>query len=286
MPELAEVETLMLYLKKNILNQEIVSFQKNRNNLRYELSPELQKLTENSTIIDIQRRAKFLNIKLSNHNSLVVHLGMSGRLTVQPKGYKTKKHDHIQIVFASGKQLVFNDARRFGMIYGCLSNEFDKQAFLKNMGAEPLMDEFNALYLEKKLKNKHTPIKTAIMDSRIVVGVGNIYAAESLFTSGINPEHIAADLSSAEIARLVDAIKIVLTKAIKAGGTTLRDFVNGDNKPGYFKQELNVYGRAGKPCYFCQSTIEKVKQSGRTSFFCPKCQSYSKSSSSFNVCLN
>lgn len=272
MPELAEVETLMLYLKKNILNQEIVSFQKNRNNLRYELGPELQELTENSTIIDIQRRAKFLNIKLSNQNSFVVHLGMSGRLTLQRKDYKAKKHDHIQIGFASGKQLIFNDARRFGMVYTCSTNEFDKQGFLKNMGIEPLTNEFNALYLEQRLKNKNTPIKTAIMDSRIVVGVGNIYAAESLFTSGINPERIAADLSSTEITRLVDAIKVVLTKAIKAGGTTLRDFVNGDNKPGYFKQELNVYDRAGKLCYSCQETIEKIKQSGRSSFFCPKCQ--------------
>jgi len=273
MPELAEVETLMLYLKKNILNQEIVSFQKNRNNLRYELSPELQELTENSTIIDIQRRAKFLNIKLSNKNSLIVHLGMSGRLTVQPKEYKIQKHDHIQIGFTSGKQLIFNDARRFGMIYSCPSNEFDNQVFLKNMSIEPLTDEFNASYLEQKLKNKNTPIKTAIMDSRIVVGVGNIYAAESLFTSGINPKRNAADLNSVEIARLVDAIKIVLIKAIKAGGTTLKDFVNGDNKPGYFKQELNVYDRAGMSCYSCQYTIEKIKQSGRSSFFCPKCQS-------------
>lgn len=273
MPELAEVETLMLYLKKNILNHEIVSFQKNRSNLRYELNPALQELTENSTIIDIQRRAKFLNIKLSNKNSFIVHLGMSGRLTVQPEEYKAQKHDHIQIGFANGKQLVFNDARRFGMVYSCPSSEFDRQDFLKNMGIEPLTDEFNDSYLEKKLKNKNVSIKTAIMDSRIVVGVGNIYAAESLFTSGIHPERLAAGLSSVEVAKLVSAIKIVLTKAIKAGGTTLRDFVNGDNKPGYFKQKLNVYDRAGKPCYFCQNSIKKIKQSGRSSFFCPKCQS-------------
>lgn len=273
MPELAEVETLMLYLKKNILNQEIVSFQKNRNNLRYVLAPELQELAENSSIIDVQRRAKFLNIKLSNQNSLVVHLGMSGRLTIQSKDYKPKKHDHVQISFASGNQLVFNDARRFGMIYGCASDEFDKQDFLKNMGVEPLTDEFNVLYLEKKLKNKNTPIKIAIMDSRIVVGVGNIYAAESLFESRISPERVAAMISKNEIARLVDAIKLVLTKAIKAGGTTLKDFVNGDNKPGYFKQELNVYDRAGMPCYSCKGLIKKIKQAGRSSFFCPKCQS-------------
>lgn len=272
MPELAEVETLMRYLKKNILDQEIVSFQKNRNNLRYELVSDLQKLTENSSIIDVQRRAKFLNIKLSNDNSLVVHLGMSGRLTVQPKDYQPQKHDHVLIGFASGSQLVFNDARRFGMIYGCASDEFNKQDFLKNMGVEPLTDEFNALYLEKQLRNKNTPIKTAIMDSRIVVGVGNIYAAESLFESRISPERIAAKVNKNEAAKLADAIKLVLTRAIQAGGTTLKDFVSGDNKPGYFKQELNVYDRAGMPCYSCKNPIKKIKQAGRSSFFCPKCQ--------------
>lgn len=272
MPELAEVETLMRYLKKNILNWEIVSFRKNRNNLRYVLAPELKKVIENNFIVDIQRRAKFLNIKLSNQNSIVVHLGMSGRLTFQAEGYKAEKHDHVQIGFADGSQLVFNDPRRFGMIYCCASDEFDQQNFLKNMGVEPLTDQFSASYLEKKLENKNTPIKIAIMDSRIVVGVGNIYAAESLFESRINPERIASMIDKGEIIKLVDAIKLVLTKAIEAGGTTLKDFVNGDNKPGYFKQELNVYDRAGKPCYSCESPIEKIKQAGRSSFFCPKCQ--------------
>ena len=272
MPELAEVETLMRYLKKNILDQKILSFQKNRNNIRYVLASNLQELIENSSIIDVQRRAKFLNIKLSNNNSLVVHLGMSGRLTVQPKTYQIQKHDHVLIGFAGGSQLVFNDVRRFGMIYGCASNEFHKQDFLKNMGIEPLTDEFNASYLQKQLQNKNTPIKTAIMDSRVVVGVGNIYAAESLFASRISPQLIAAKVTKDEAAKLTDAIKLVLTRAIQVGGTTLKDFVSGDNKPGYFKQELNVYDRAGMPCYFCKNPIKKIKQAGRSSFFCPKCQ--------------
>jgi len=273
MPELAEVETLMRYLKKNIINEEIISFKQNRGNLRYPLAPKLRELTEKSSIIDVQRRAKFLNIKLNNNNSIVFHLGMSGKLTVKTKDYTAEKHDHIQIGFANGTQLVFNDARRFGMVYGCKSNEFDHQSFLKNMGVEPLTDKFDASYLAEKLKNKNTPIKTAIMDSKIVVGVGNIYATESLFVSKINPERIAAKLSKKEIEALVRAIKSVLNKAIKAGGTTLKDFVNGDNKPGYFKQELNVYDRAGKPCYICKESIKKIKQAGRSSFFCSKCQS-------------
>ena len=273
MPELAEVETLMRYLKKNIIGEEIISFQHNRGNLRHPLDPKLQELTENSSIIDVQRRAKFLNIMLDNNNSLIVHLGMSGRLTVKAKDYIPEKHDHIQIGFASGNQLVFNDARRFGMVYGCKSAEFNIQPFLKNMGVEPLTDEFDASYLAEKLKNKNTPIKTAIMDSKIVVGVGNIYAAESLFVSKINPERVASKVSKKETEALVGAIKSVLNKAIKAGGTTLKDFVSGDNQPGYFKQELNVYDRAGKPCYICQEPIKKIKQAGRSSFFCSKCQS-------------
>ena len=141
------------------------------------------------------------------------------------------------------------------------------------MGVEPLTDAFNPSYLAEKLKNKNTPIKIAIMDSKIVVGVGNIYAAESLFISKINPERIASKVTKKEIEALVLAIKSVLNKAIKAGGTTLKDFVNGDNQPGYFKQELNVYDRAEKPCYICQESIKKIKQAGRSSFFCSKCQS-------------
>jgi formamidopyrimidine-DNA glycosylase len=270
MPELAEVETLMRYLKKNILDEEIISFVQNRNNLRYPLSPSLKKDSENSKIIDIERRAKFLNIKLDNHNSIIFHLGMSGRITVKSSDYTSEKHDHILISFVSGNKLIFNDARRFGMVYSCPSDEFDKQDFLKNMGIEPLTDEFDKEYLKSKLSKKQTSIKIAIMDSKTVVGVGNIYAAESLFVSKISPERIASSLTSDESSKLVIAIKSVLNKAIKAGGTTLKDFVNGDNKPGYFKQELNVYDRANKPCYICKEPIKKIKQAGRSSFFCTK----------------
>jgi formamidopyrimidine-DNA glycosylase len=273
MPELAEVEILMRYLKKNIMNEEIISYKQNRNNLRYPLSSGLKNDSENSKIINITRRAKFLNIELDNNNSIIFHLGMSGRLTVKLNDYAEEKHDHILISFASGSKLIFNDARRFGMVYSCPSAEFDKQDFLKNMGIEPLIDEFDATYLKSKINNKKAPIKTTIMDSKIVVGVGNIYAAESLFEAKINPEKLASSLTDEENSRLVIAIKSVLSRAIKAGGTTLKDFVNGDNKPGYFKQELNVYDRVNKPCYICKEPIRKIKQAGRSSFFCANCQS-------------
>jgi formamidopyrimidine-DNA glycosylase len=175
MPELAEVETLKRYLKSNILGQNIVAFKKNRENLRYELDANICNMTESSSIIDIERRAKFLNIKLSNGNSLVVHLGMSGRLTFRAENYQTQKHDHIQIYFVSGNQLVFNDARRFGMIYVCNSNEFEKQTFLKNMGVEPLTEEFSFVYLKNKLQNKKSPIKTTLMDRKYLCSRELIY---------------------------------------------------------------------------------------------------------------
>ncbi len=273
MPELAEVETLMRYLKKHIIGEKITAYTQNRDNLRYHLNPELGSSIELSSIIDIERRAKFLNIKLDNNNSIIFHLGMSGRLTVKPKNYIKEKHDHIQIDFANGDHLIFNDARRFGMIYICKSSDFDKQDFLKNMGIEPLTDEFNVGYFKEQLQNKNTPIKTTLMNSKIVVGVGNIYAAESLFMARIHPERLASTITDNEIKSLTSSIKSVLNKAIKAGGTTLKDFVSGDNKPGYFKQELNVYDRNNKPCYICKEPIQKIKQAGRSSFFCPKCQS-------------
>lgn len=272
MPELAEVETLTRYLKKHILNENIIYFQQNRDDLRYPLSPHLKGDIENSFIIDVKRRAKFINIKLSNNNSLIFHLGMSGRLTVKANDYETIKHDHILIDFASGNKLIFNDHRRFGMVYSCRSDNLEQEDFLKNMGIEPLIDDFNSQYLQHKLERKNTAIKTAIMDSKIVVGVGNIYASESLFQANIHPERKACSLSVEEVERLVIAIKTVLLKAIEAGGTTLKDFVSGDSQPGYFKQELKVYDRDGEACYNCQIPVQKIKQTGRSSYFCPKCQ--------------
>lgn len=198
---------------------------------------------------------------------------MSGKLTMEPQEYKIKKHDHIQIIFASGQQLIFHDPRRFGMVYGCASDEFDNQLFIKHMGIEPLDSRFNVEYLKTKLQKRSTTIKTAIMDNKIVVGIGNIYIAESLHKSGIHPTRIAAELTHNEIQNLVSAIKIVLTAAIKVGGTTLKNFVNGDNKHGDFKQQLRVYNRTNQQCYTCQTgTIHRIKQAGRSSFFCPNCQ--------------
>jgi len=273
MPELAEVETLKLYLEKHIISEDIITFIARRENLRYPLNiQEIQQHTLGARILRVQRVAKFLALELDNYYSIIFHLGMSGRLTVQMADYLPQKHDHIIMGFTNGRQLIFNDARRFGMVYSCKTSEFLRQNFLKNMGQEPLEDEFNTAYLFEKLSFKKAPIKTAIMDSKIVVGVGNIYAAESLFLAKIHPLKPAGTLKAIEIERLVHSIKQVLNKAIAAGGTTLKDFVSGDNKPGYFQQELNVYDRSSQACYICKHTIEKIKQAGRSTCFCPKCQ--------------
>lgn len=273
MPELAEVETLKRYLEKHIISEEIITLTARRENLRYPLNTqEIQQHTLGAIILKVKRVAKFLALELDNYYSIIFHLGMSGRLTVQMADYLPQKHDHIIMGFANGRQLIFNDARRFGMVYSCKTSELQKQNFLKNMGQEPLEDEFNTVYLLEKLSSKKVSIKIAIMDSKIVVGVGNIYAAESLFLAKIHPLKPAGTLKAIEVERLVHSIKQVLNKAIAAGGTTLRDFVSGDNKPGYFQQELNVYDRSSQACYICKHAIEKIKQAGRSTCFCPKCQ--------------
>ncbi|MDG1436339.1 MAG: bifunctional DNA-formamidopyrimidine glycosylase/DNA-(apurinic or apyrimidinic site) lyase [Rickettsiaceae bacterium] len=273
MPELAEIETLKNYLGNHIVGEEIQLFISRRNNLRYIIDIKSIENHANSTkIIEVRRVAKFLVIELDSSYSLVFHLGMSGKLTKQGPDYKEIKHDHIIVDFKSKNKLVFNDARRFGMVYICKTAEMRQQKFLQNMGQEPLEDAFNAGYLSKQLSSRKAPIKNTIMDSKIVVGVGNIYAAESLFDAGIDPSRDSSTLNSEDIERLVGSIKKILKRAIKAGGTTLKDFVNGDNTPGYFQQELNVYDRFGQPCHICSNLIEKIKQAGRSTYFCPNCQ--------------
>lgn len=272
MPELAEVETVKRYLDIHILNNKITAYFQHRDNLRAKLAPDIANHVLNQQIIGLGRRAKFLHIYLENGYVLTFHLGMSGRLTCKNLPYEKQKHDHIIIELDREKVVVFNDARRFGMVYGCSADELIQQDFLKNMGPEPLENGFNDSYMQNILCNKKSPIKTVLMDNRVVVGVGNIYAAESLFLAKIHPARIAKTLRTEEIHRLVAAVKTVLSRAIESGGTTLRDFVNGDNNPGYFQQKLMVYGKKHSPCSVCSSVIKHIKQAGRSSFFCDNCQ--------------
>lgn len=274
MPELAEVETLKRYLKRYITNLAITDYFQYRDNLRHPIAANIQENVVGAKIINVGRRAKFLNLYLDNGYILTYHLGMSGRLVFEDLCYDRKKHDHIIIECGSNGKLVFNDARRFGMVYLSRDQELAQQKFMENMGPEPLEDEFNAEYLFNSVQGKKVPIKNYIMDNKILVGVGNIYASESLFKSKIHPEIKAGSLDFQQISALVKAIKEVLHLAIDNGGTTLRDFVNGDSKPGYFQQKLAVYGREGQLCSICNDIIKKFRQAGRSSFFCPECQKH------------
>jgi formamidopyrimidine-DNA glycosylase len=272
MPELPEVETLKRSIEKHIVGHKITSFLQFRKSLRYDLDPSLEKKTVNSLICRVQRTAKYLIIELSNNNSIIFHLGMTGRLTLRKNSYDFQKHDHVVFTLDNGDLIVFNDPRRFGMLYTCVTNELKSQIYLRNIGLEPFSEQFDAEYLVNCFKNRKIPIKSAIMDNKIIVGVGNIYASESLFLSKVNPLRPAQSLTKKEILCLVQSIILVLNEAIKEGGTTLRDFVNGDNKPGYFKQKLNVYDRKNLGCHSCETKIVKIVQSGRATYFCPVCQ--------------
>lgn len=270
MPELPEVETLKRYLEQNIIYTTITDFNRRRDMIRYKLSDSLESNVKFAKILAVRRRAKYLLIDLDNDYSMIVHLGMTGRLTLQDSEYNATKHDHVIFTLNNAGQLVFNDYRRFGMIYTMLTSSIEEQ-FLQDLGVEPLSGCMSSKYLQQKL-NRNVPIKNLLMDNRIVVGIGNIYASESLFVARILPTRPGNTLSEQDINNLIFAIKDVLTKAISAGGTTLKDFVSGDSKPGYFQQELQVYARENQYCGRCKSIIRKIKQSGRSSFYCSSCQ--------------
>jgi formamidopyrimidine-DNA glycosylase len=270
MPELPEVETLKRCLEQSILYTNITNFSKRRDTIRYQLSDSLESNVKFAKILTVRRRAKYLLIDLDNGYSVIVHLGMTGRFTLQNSEYNATKHDHVIFILDNSRQLVFNDYRRFGMIYTMLTSSIEQQ-FLQNLGVEPLSSDMSNKYLQQKL-NRNIPIKNLLMDNRIVVGVGNIYASESLFLARILPTRPGNKLSEQDIDNLISAIQDVLTKAISAGGTTLKDFVSGDSKPGYFQQELQVYARENQSCRRCKGIIRKIKQSGRSSFYCSICQ--------------
>lgn len=273
MPELPEVETVKNYLNQRVLNSQILSYQQYRDNIRYKIPEEIAANVSNSKISRIERRAKFINIFLDNEYVLTFHLGMTGRLLVRDQQSAHQKHDHIILNLSQQQQLVFNDARRFGMMYGCWFRDLHQQKFMQNIGVEPLSENFTADYLLRSVENISSPIKNHLMNNKVLVGVGNIYASESLFQARINPTKKASTINLQQAKLLVKSIKDILLGAIESGGTTLRDFVNGDNKPGYFQQKLLVYGKEHKPCSVCASKIVKLKQAGRSSFYCAQCQS-------------
>lgn len=269
MPELPEVETSRLgilpYLKGQTIKQIVVRQPK----LRWPVD-ELIHRSHGEVILDVKRRAKYLLIQLA-HNWIIIHLGMSGSLRILlDEQQEVAKHDHIDLVLENGVVLRYTDPRRFGS--WLWANSLEEVSQLNHLGPEPLSHAFSAEYLLAQAKNRQIPIKSWIMDNHIVVGVGNIYASESLHMAKINPNRKVNSLHLAEFERLVSAIKQVLTKSIKQGGTTLKDFLQSNGKPGYFAQKLQVYGREGQECHNCQTIIKSQKIGQRNTFFCDNCQ--------------
>jgi formamidopyrimidine-DNA glycosylase len=268
-PELPEVETTRRGLEPLIVNRQIKSVHIYQNRLRWEIPSHLSDTLQNKTINKISRRAKYLLIDFKV-GQLVMHLGMSGSISVVPTSEPLKKHHHFELKLDNSMSMRFHDPRRFGSILWQTNNK--QLNLLKNLGPEPLSYEFNDSSLYKASRGKKKSIKVFIMDSNIVVGVGNIYASESLFLAGISPQQKAGKISRNRYQVLTQSIKKILTDAINNGGTTLNDFSNVDGEPGYFAQVLSVYGRNNMPCNRCDGTIKRIVQNQRATYYCSKCQ--------------
>lgn len=270
MPELPEVETTRRGVAPHIVNKPIRTVVIRQHRLRWPVLPSLGDELIGRPVRAVGRRAKYLLFYLE-HGCMLLHLGMSGSLRIVDPAAPADSHDHVDIVFAGGTCLRFRDPRRFGSIHWTGQDPL-QHWLLRHLGPEPLGNEFNAGYLYDLSRNRTRSIKTFIMDSRTVVGVGNIYASEALFQSGIHPLREAGKISLARYAGLTASIRDVLDAALGKGGTTLRDFVGGDGAPGYFKMELDVYDRAGEPCRGCGEVISVIRVGQRSTYYCKQCQ--------------
>ncbi len=269
MPELPEVETTRRGIEPHVVGKAIESVIVRQPSLRWPVSPELSQVMTGNRVTGIARRAKYLLFS-TNTGRMMVHLGMSGSLRIINGSSTPRKHDHIDIAFKDGTVLRYHDPRRFGSIFWI--PEGSSHELIDSLGPEPLSDEFNGRYLYELSRRRKVAIKLFIMNSKVVVGVGNIYANEALHRAGIRPDRLAGRVSQQRYTRLSQEIKDVLTRAISSGGTTLRDFVREDGSPGYFKQSLLVYGRGNEPCLNCERSLKEVRLGNRTTVFCAKCQ--------------
>jgi formamidopyrimidine-DNA glycosylase len=270
LPELPEVETTLRGISPIMSGSTVRDVIVRQNKLRWPVPSSLAKQLPGHPINSIKRRAKYLLLN-SKPGTIIIHLGMSGSLRFVDKGMPAGKHDHVDIVMDNGISLRYTDPRRFGCIL-FEQEDINNHPLLASLGPEPLSVEFNDEYLYALSRGRSVPIKTFIMDGKVVVGVGNIYANEALFMAGINPKSKAGKISLPRYTRLVKAIKKVLADAIKRGGTTLRDFTNSEGKPGYFSQELQVYGRQGEPCVNCSKALKEIRQAQRSTVYCANCQ--------------
>lgn len=270
MPELPEVETSRRGIEPHLLNKTINTVTIRQHQLRWPIPRDLPSLAQGNKIRQVCRRAKYIYLKLDSGN-IIIHLGMSGSLRICTSKTPAEKHDHIDICMSNGKILRLRDPRKFGCVLW-EPKDINEHKLIKPLGPEPLENTFDTEYLYTKANNRKCSIKALIMNSHIVVGVGNIYASEALFRAGINPKREAGKISQARINKLVDTIKQTLDAAINEGGTTLRDFTGISGQPGYFAQKLLVYGREGEKCTACNKSIKQFTQHARSTFYCPNCQ--------------
>ncbi len=269
MPELPEVEITRRGLVP-LLNQIVKNVVIRNASMRWPIPAHLPQTLHNQKLLSLKRRAKYILAEFEN-GTLLLHLGMSGRICLLDRNYPPEKHDHFDIEFADGRVLRLRDPRRFGAVLWAGENP-NKHALLSVLGPEPLEDSFNGKYLHTELRTRSAAIKIAIMDSHLVVGVGNIYASESLFRACIHPETPAKQLTLKQCEKLVTEIKATLNDALNAGGSSLRDFFGADGNPGCFQQEYFVYGRTGEPCKVCNKPIKCIRLGQRSTFFCDYCQ--------------
>ncbi len=269
MPELPEVETSRRGIAPHIEGQTIANVVIRDRRLRWPVSEEVDRHLTGATINSVGRRAKYLLIETTG-GTAILHLGMSGHVYLVDTGTPAGVHDHVDLELDSGMALRLTDPRRFGSLHWCL--EPLEHPLLAKLGPEPLSDDFNGEYLWQRSRGRRIAVKPFIMNADVVVGVGNIYASESLFIAGIHPKRPAGRIALARYEKLADAIKAVLERAIRAGGTTLRDFYGGNGESGYFQQELDVYGRSDEPCRICDTTLTTVVLGQRATYYCKRCQ--------------
>ncbi|MDC1480935.1 bifunctional DNA-formamidopyrimidine glycosylase/DNA-(apurinic or apyrimidinic site) lyase [Ascidiaceihabitans sp.] len=282
MPELPEVETVRRGLTPAMEQQVIVQADVNRPDLRWPFPDNMSERLTGRTVLRLRRRSKYVLADLSSGETLLIHLGMSGRMLISgdPLGQfvhehpAPEKHDHVVFHMGNGARVTFNDPRRFGAMDLLDTATAEKHKLLAALGPEPLGNDFNESVLITAFENKKSPVKTALLDQGIVCGLGNIYVCEALFRAGIAPTRLAKDLTKKRVRSLIPIIRDVLSEAIEVGGSSLKDFRQADGELGYFQHSFNVYGREGDPCRTegCTKDIERIVQSGRSSFHCPSCQ--------------
>jgi len=276
MPELPEVETIARGLAKRMEGRRIARLDLHRGDLRWKIPSGLKTKVEGRRVERVERRAKYLLIRLEDHGVLLLHLGMSGRLVIIDPGSNAEleRHDHVVFHLEDGTHIRFNDARRFGMLDYVHADRLAQHRLLRELGPEPLGPDFTAERLAAALKGKRAPLKAALLDQQIVAGLGNIYVCESLFYAGLSPRRLAGTITLERAERLVRAIRDVLKRAIAAGGSSLRDYVQASGELGYFQQQWAVYGREGERCpgCDCKTGIRRIVQGGRSTFYCAKRQ--------------